>query len=213
MPKLRRTLCRHGEFRQSAREAGRRNLRPCFLIDGRDYLETRPEVDPARFGVTGRSGGGAYSWWVTALDDRIKVAVPVAGITDLWNYVVDGAVEGHCDCMFIVNTYRGDYPLVAALAAPRPLLISNSDKDKIFPLDGVVRLHEKVRRIYRLYGAEDKLGLQITEGPPPSSFGGSPYNNFALDNDTIAMVGESFASGKVQVRAEVSIVFELVPAS
>ena len=48
-----------------------------------DYLETRPEVDKSRFGVTGRSGGGAYSWWVAALDDRIKVAAPVAGITDL----------------------------------------------------------------------------------------------------------------------------------
>ncbi|MGE5297242.1 MAG: alpha/beta hydrolase family protein, partial [Solirubrobacterales bacterium] len=111
------------------------------------------------------SGGGAYSWWIAAIDERIKAAVPVAGITDLQNHVVDGCVEGHCDCMFIVNTYRWDYPLVAALVAPRPLLISNSDKDDIFPLDGVLRVHQKVRDIYRLYGAEDKLGLQITEGP------------------------------------------------
>jgi len=130
-----------------------------------DYLDTRKEVDPNRMGVTGRSGGGAYSWWIAAIDERIKVAVPVAGITDLQNHVVDGCVEGHCDCMFIVNTYRWDYPMVAALVAPRPLLISNSDKDTIFPLDGVCRVHQKVREIYRLYGAEDKLGLQITEGP------------------------------------------------
>jgi dienelactone hydrolase len=130
-----------------------------------DYLETRKEVDSSRFGVTGRSGGGAYSWWISALDERIKAAVPVAGITDLQNYVVDGCVEGHCDCMFIVNTYRWDYPLIAALVAPRPLLISNSDKDSLFPLDGVVRLHEKVRNIYRLYGADKNLGLNITEGP------------------------------------------------
>jgi dienelactone hydrolase len=130
-----------------------------------DYLQSRREVDKDRIGVTGRSGGGAYSWWISALDERIKAAVPVAGITDLQNHVVDGCVEGHCDCMYIVNTYRWDYPLVAALVAPRPLLISNSDKDTIFPLDGVVRVHKKVRDIYRLYGADDKLGLQITEGP------------------------------------------------
>src|SRR5215217_655671 len=68
-----------------------------------DYLETRPEVDRSRIGMTGRSGGGAYSWWVAALDDRIKVAAPTAGITTLRNHVVDGAVEGHCDCMFTVN--------------------------------------------------------------------------------------------------------------
>jgi dienelactone hydrolase len=130
-----------------------------------DYLETRKEVDKDHIGVTGRSGGGAYSWWLAALDDRIKAAVPVAGITDLQNHVVDGCVEGHCDCMYILNTYRWDYALVAALVAPRPLLISNSDKDSIFPLDGVVRLHAKVRNIYKLYKAEKNLGLHITEGP------------------------------------------------
>ncbi len=130
-----------------------------------DYLQSRPEVDPNRIGITGRSGGGAYSWWAAALDERIKVAVPVAGITNLKNHVVDGCVEGHCDCMFMVNTYRWDYAKVAALVAPRPLLISNTDKDPIFPLDGVVDIYAKVRRIYELYGAESKIGLQITEGP------------------------------------------------
>ncbi|MCA9083769.1 MAG: acetylxylan esterase [Planctomycetaceae bacterium] len=130
-----------------------------------DYLETRPEVDKTRFGVTGRSGGGAYSWWIAALDDRIQCAVPVAGITSLRNHVVDGCVEGHCDCMYMVNTYRWDYATVAALIAPRPLLISNTDKDGIFPLEGVVDVHRQVRHIYQLYGKPDHLGLQITEGP------------------------------------------------
>ena len=130
-----------------------------------DYLQTRPEVDPERIGVSGRSGGGAYSWWISALDERIKCSVPVAGITDLRNHVTDGAVEGHCDCMFMVNTYRWDYAKVAALVAPRPLLLSNSDKDTIFPLDGVMRVHNQVAHIYNLYGAADKFGVLITEGP------------------------------------------------
>jgi len=130
-----------------------------------DYLESRPEVDARRIGVTGRSGGGAYSWWISALDDRIRAACPVAGMTDLENHVVDGTVEGHCDCMFHVNTYRWDFDRVAALVAPRPLLIGNTDKDTIFPLDGVVRIHERVRRIYDLHRATDRLGLLITEGP------------------------------------------------
>jgi dienelactone hydrolase len=130
-----------------------------------DYLQSRSDVDGQRIGVTGRSGGGAYSWWIAALDDRIRVACPVAGITDLQNHVDDGCVEGHCDCMYMVNTHGWDYPQVAALVAPRPLLICNTDKDRIFPLDGVVRLHSKVRRIYDLHSASDKLGLLITEGP------------------------------------------------
>jgi len=130
-----------------------------------DYLETRKEVDKERFGVTGRSGGGAYSWWISTIDERIKAAVPVAGIADLQNHVVDGTVEGHCDCMFIVNTYRWDYLQLPALVAPRPLLISNTDKDSIFPLDGVTRTYLKTMKIYELYNARDKLGLHICEGP------------------------------------------------
>ncbi len=130
-----------------------------------DYLESRPEVDASRLGVTGRSGGGAYSWWIAALDDRIQRAVPVAGITSLRDHVVNGCVEGHCDCMYMVNTFRWDFAKAAALVAPRPLLISNTDKDTIFPLEGVIDIHRQVRHIYKLYDAEDKLGLQITEGP------------------------------------------------
>lgn len=130
-----------------------------------DYLETRPEVDAAKLGMTGRSGGGAYTWFTAALDPRVKVAVPVAGITDLHNHVIDGKVAGHCDCMFMVNTYRWDFARVAALLAPRPLLIANSDKDPIFPLDGVLRVHAAVAEIYRRHKAADKLGLLITEGP------------------------------------------------
>jgi dienelactone hydrolase len=130
-----------------------------------DYLETRPDVDMNRIGVTGRSGGGAYTWWLAAIDDRPACIVPVAGITDLENHVVDGCIEGHCDCMFMINTYAWDFDMVAALAAPRPLLFSNSDKDTIFPLSGVVRTHAKLQKIYALHNAPEKLGLLITEGP------------------------------------------------
>jgi dienelactone hydrolase len=129
-----------------------------------DYLQSRPEVDPDRIGMTGRSGGGVGTWWTAALDERVKVAVPVAGITDLRNQVVDDCVRGHCDCMFMVNTFRWDYPCIAALIAPRPLLVANTDADWIFPLDGVVRTFEQARRIYALSGAEQDIGLAIAAG-------------------------------------------------
>jgi len=139
-----------------------------------DYLETLKFVDKKRFGVTGRSGGGAYSWWISVLDERIKVSAPVAGIVDLKNHVyagfpnsgrlAHGVVEGHCDCMFHVNTYRWDFGQVAALVAPRPLMILNTDDDRIFPLDGVTRVFNGARKIYDLHGARDKLGLVIIPG-------------------------------------------------
>ena len=160
----------HGTYREGLWWWNSRGYTPAGVeawncIRALDYLSTRPEVDTNRFGATGRSGGGAYSWWIAALDDRIKAVAPVAGITDLHNHVVDGTVEGHCDCMFTVNTYRWDYPQVAALVAPRPLLIVNTDADSIFPLDGVQRTHAQVRRIYELHKAGDKLGLVIGPGP------------------------------------------------
>lgn len=159
----------HGTYREgmwwwNARGYTSAGVEAWNSIRALDYLETRPEVDKTRFAATGRSGGGAYSWWIIGLDDRIKAAAPVAGITDLHDHVVNGTVEGHCDCMFTVNTYRWDYAQVVALAAPRPLLIVNTDRDSIFPLDGVVRVHSLVRSIYRGYNAETNLGLVISEG-------------------------------------------------
>ena len=160
----------HGTYRQGQWWWNARGYTPAgveawFGIRALDYLCSRPEVDRERIGMTGRSGGGSYTWTVAALDERVKVAAPVAGITDLQNQVVDGAVEGHCDCMFFVNTFRWDFAQLTALLAPRPLLIANSDKDSLFPLDGVVRVYNQTRRIYELYGATNKLGLLITDGP------------------------------------------------
>jgi cephalosporin-C deacetylase-like acetyl esterase len=138
-----------------------------------DYLETRKEVDPKRLSVTGRSGGGATSWWLAAADERVQCIVPVAGIGDLRAHLVEGAVPryrhgvlpGHCDCMYFVNTYRWDFTQVMAMCAPRPLLLGNSDADAIFPVVGYHRMTEKVRHIYELYGAGDKFALLETSGP------------------------------------------------
>ncbi len=134
-------------------------------IRGIDVLESWPGIDKTRIGITGRSGGGAYSWYAAALDERIKVAVPVAGITDLHNHVIDGCVEGHCDCMFLTNYYGWDYPKLAALIAPRPLLLANSDSDGIFPLDGVMRTHSALAKLYATLGASNNYGVLITPGP------------------------------------------------
>lgn len=160
----------HGTYREglwwwNARGYTPQGVETWNSIRALDYLQSRPEVDGEKLGMTGRSGGGGYTWYTAALDERVKAAVPVAGITDLHNHVIDGTVAGHCDCMFFVNTYRWDYAKLAAMVAPRPLLFSNSDKDRIFPLDGVQRVHRDLARIYELHNAGDKLGLLITEGP------------------------------------------------
>ena len=155
-----------------------------------DYLISRPEVDASRLGVTGRSGGGIYSWWLSAIDERIKVAVPTAGITDLKNYVVDGCVDGHCDCMFMANTYRWDYTKVPSLVAPRPLLICNTDRDPIFPLDGVHRVYQVATSMYNDLDSKIDVGLNIVPGvhedlPDVRLPAFRWFNHYLKGNDTI----------------------------
>jgi len=161
-----------------------------------DYLESRPDVDAKKVGVTGRSGGGATSWWILAADDRPVCFAPVAGIADLYAHVCEGKAEhlragviaGHCDCMFMVNTHRWDFPLVAALAAPRPLLLGNSDDDDIFPVDGYRRLAKPVAKVYEWYGASEKFQLLETKGPhkdtPELRMGINKWMNRWLKDDT-----------------------------
>src|SRR5262249_14335333 len=63
-----------------------------------DYLTSRDDVDTESIGVTGISGGGASTVWIAAADDRVKVAVPVSGMSDLESYVTNKVIDGHCDC-------------------------------------------------------------------------------------------------------------------
>lgn len=129
-----------------------------------DYLCTRPEVDPDKIGVTGISGGGAATFWIAAADERVKVAVPVSGMADLEFYVKQKGVNGHCDCMFLYNTYQWDWTTIAALVAPRPLLFANSDNDPIFPMDANRRIYKKLQTIYGMYGVEKLVGEYVSVG-------------------------------------------------
>lgn len=133
-------------------------------VRGIDYLLTRPEVDPDKIGVTGISGGGAATFWIAAADERVKVAVPVSGMSDLESYVKNKVINGHCDCMFLYNTYQWDWTTIAALVAPRPLLFANSDNDTIFPMDGNRRIIAKLQKLYGLYGQPNLVQEYVSKG-------------------------------------------------
>lgn len=124
-----------------------------------DYLETRPEVDPKRIGLSGISGGGAMTWYTAAVDERVAVAVPVCSTFTYGSQAHHWIASGQCDCIYYHNTYLWDFPIVAALIAPRPLLIISGQKDTIFPPDGYHAVFERARRIYELYakGNSDRI--------------------------------------------------------
>jgi len=131
---------------------------------GIDYLVSRPEVDPDRIAVTGISGGGAATWWIAGADLRVKVAVPVSGMADLRSYVPNRVINGHCDCMFLYNTFGWPWTRIAGLIAPRPLLVVNSDQDDIFPMDANERLINRLERLYSLFGASDLVDSVVSVG-------------------------------------------------
>lgn len=133
-------------------------------IRGIDLLCERGDVDPLRIGVTGISGGGAATLWIAAADERVRVAVPVSGMADLTAYVPDRCINGHCDCMFLVNTFEWPWARIAALVAPRPMLLINSDTDPIFPMDAFERVAATLERVYALHGAGDSLDALVSRG-------------------------------------------------
>jgi dienelactone hydrolase len=129
-----------------------------------DYLESRPEIDAARIGATGISGGGIGTFWVAAADERVKVAAPVSGMGDLTFYAGEDGISRHCDCFFLYNRARWNWNTIAALIAPRPLLFVNSDNDVYFPMAPTERIAARLERFYSLFGAGDRVESLISIG-------------------------------------------------
>lgn len=122
-----------------------------------DWLATRPEVDMKRIGLTGISGGGAMTWYLAALDERIAAAAPSCSTFTYGSQAKHWLAAGQCDCIYYHNAYGWDFPVVAALIAPRPLLITSGQRDTIFPPDGYHEVFQRGRRIYGLLGASESI--------------------------------------------------------
>jgi cephalosporin-C deacetylase-like acetyl esterase len=129
-----------------------------------DYLASRADLDASRIGATGRSGGGMTTFFLAAIDERIRASAPVSGTlsTNLW--VSRRLTFAHCDCQYPVNSYGMLYSEAGALIAPRPHLQANADADPGFPMDAFDDLITKMRHVYRLYGASAALQTAIAPG-------------------------------------------------
>ncbi len=117
-----------------------------------DFLLSQPDADPSRVGMTGASGGGTQTFLCTAVDDRVSVAAPVVMVSS-WCY-------GGCACEIGMPIHRGagyatNNAEIAALAAPRPLLVvsDGSDWTRSAP-----RLeYPYLQRVYSLFGRESDV--------------------------------------------------------
>ncbi len=124
-----------------------------------DYLQSRPDVDPERLGVTGLSGGGVISWCLGAADERVKCIVPVCQTGTIEHIVVDRATDGHCDCAFWINYHRFCTPDIGALIAPRPLLVAAGTEDVLWRPYGFRDAVHRIHHQYNSLGAADSVRL------------------------------------------------------
>lgn len=124
-----------------------------------DYLLSRPEVDKDRIGMTGASGGGYNTWITAALDDRIRVLVPVVGTSDFYRQLHHTRgndwyrAQEHCHFIPGLLRFANNHEFVA-MAAPRPTLVINATDDPGFPIGDVARYGQG---LYSDYGVKEKF--------------------------------------------------------
>ena len=130
-----------------------------------DYLCSRPEVDRKNIGVTGMSMGATRSWWLMALDDRIKTGVPVACFTRYQNLMRHDSLPAHGIYYFVPGMLNHfDTEAVVACLAPRPVLFMTGDSDAGSPVDGIHFIESKVKNVYALYDEGKKFQSHIYPG-------------------------------------------------
>lgn len=131
-----------------------------------DYLCQRPEVDPARIAATGMSLGGSRTTWLSALDERIKVTIPVAQMTRYRDFLDSGLVNGHSFYYYVPGALASGFDMehIVSLTAPRPQLILIGDSDPLSPVEGVRKIETFVRQIYAAYGMADRFETIIYPG-------------------------------------------------
>jgi dienelactone hydrolase len=120
-----------------------------------DYLASRREVDAGRLGVMGMSMGATRSWWLMALDERLKTGVAIACLTRYQNLIEHEMLKAHGIYYFVpgfLNYF--DTEAVISLIAPRPALFLNGSDDGGSPEDGIHAIEAAVRPAYQLYGKE-----------------------------------------------------------
>ena len=134
---------------------------------GLDYLAALPQVDAARLGVTGLSGGGWQTIVLSALDERVKVAVEVAGFGSLQSNITH-PVDTDCIEEDPTDFDVGfDYTILSALRAPRPtLLIHNAEDNCCFRADLVKPyIYTDIQRFFKLYAAQAAFGWHENRDP------------------------------------------------
>lgn len=128
-----------------------------------DYLCSRPEIDPAKIGFTGCSGGGTLTSYVMALDDRVACAAPACYLTTFRRLIETIGPQDAEQNIAGQLKFGMDQPDYILMRAPRPTLISSTTQD-FFDSRGSWENFRQGKRIYGRLGAPERIDLVEIEG-------------------------------------------------
>ena len=139
-----------GEFRYDLWSIGPMGIQLWDSIRATDFVSSLPDVDPARIVATGASGGGTQTFFLMAVDDRIKAAAPV-------NMISATSQGGVCENAPNLRAGWTDFSnmVVGALMAPRPLILVSNSGD--WTVETPKEVFPAIQSIYRLFGAEKNV--------------------------------------------------------
>jgi len=127
---------------------------------GIDLLCSLPNVDPQRIGATGASGGGNQTMWLTAMDERVKAAVPVVSVGSFESYIM----RSNCVCELLPDGLTlTEESGILALVAPRAILMCNHKQDSnptFFPSE-MLRTYNNARPVFEMLGVKDNIGFRV----------------------------------------------------
>lgn len=137
-------------------------------ISGTEYLASMPEVDTKRIGCTGWSMGAYRAWMLSALSDRIKVGAAIC-----WMVTTDEQMSfkysrtengGFANCIPGLRRWM-DYPHIASIACPKPMLFINGKQDKLFPIAGVEKAFAIMHETWKSQGAGNNIETELWDMP------------------------------------------------
>ena len=119
-------------------------------------------VNKEKISCMGISGGGLTALYASVIEEKFKKVVISGYVNTFRDSILS---RWHCPDNYIPSAMEiGEIYDFASALAPRELLIESGIKDKLFPIEASKTAHKKIKKIYSLIGADDKLHIDVFDG-------------------------------------------------
>ncbi|MFC4319997.1 dienelactone hydrolase family protein [Litchfieldia salsa] len=122
-----------------------------------DYLLTREDVDSSRIATLGMSMGGLMAWWLSALDQRIKVCVDITAQVDAETLIENHGLDSHGFYSYVPSLLKYfSTSDIQKLIVPRHHLSAVGIHDKLTPLAGLNIIDKELTEEYTRVGVPER---------------------------------------------------------